>query len=876
MRHASRRRSTERMVVAAVVAVCLAVPASALAAPDTTIGSHPAVAANDDYARFDFSSTPSGASFECRRDGSAWAPCSSPKTYSGLTDGNHTFDVRAIDGTGTDPSPATWTWPVEPLNGMSVGVNWVNRGKYIWANDFGTDSQRQLLGDVTGDGRDDAVAFYRYVSGGKWLVSRSNPRDASVDSPGNGFVLASAAPLTGLGGGGLLNAMLGDVDGDGDEDIVAIDLSTNNWYVAESRWRNGSTGFDAPVNWAGGYGAGSANQFLADVTGDGKADAVVYSGGTWTVRASSGSGFLFPGNWKTGFGSGSDARLMGDATGDGTADAIVFTRSTGKWEVAPSCIEMNPPGSCSTPISFGTASTWLTGFGNDPSYPSTPLVGDVGGGVGGFSGDGRVDAVVYHGADPLPAPNDGPRSVWERAISNGSSFGTQDALWKGGHRAYGATWSVMLGNADGHMRDATKTYDPTEDPVIFENDPGAEAGSQRFGRWKFLPGEGKTNDPEGDWAGPPLPGTRTLTGEKYRPATPLKWNRWEADAAGPHPLSSLDVQGWKPVPQSTAEAAYPDSQYDAFDSGVLDTWLTMGKDAQIDYFTIDETNDLNTGGGFVWNRGVKLCQRIEDKRQENARYPRLAAAVGGFGTGTPDAVRDDARQVYADLATNPQCGATDSRGLSSGYMKVKNKPLIVLYLQESERDAFESSTTPVEDGEGPYQYVNSRFTIRWTQGGVEWHPGSDPQNPPDPLDYWNYNGTVWWDGSIPSSLGMGVMPGWKRQYDNGRYVARHVPNPIDKQFYDICGWRRIYSQSNPPTARPDIVSIEGFNGYGEQMALRPTIAPPDAGWYVDPVTGKQDTDWYWNRTKHWTELRKNHDTGSYPPPTDTELASCNH
>jgi hypothetical protein len=857
-RHPRRRSPTRALAAVTLAAACLVIPSTALAAPDTTITARPTVAANDDYARFDFESTNPSATFECQRDGSAWAACSSPKTYTGLTDGNHTFNVRAKDGTGTDATPATFTWPVEPLNGIGMGVPFVNRGKYIWANDFGTDSQRQLLGDVTGDGRDDAVAFYRYVSGGKWLVSRSNPRDATTDSPGNGFVLVTAAPLTGLGGNGLLNAMLGDVDGDGDEDIVAIDLTTNHWYVAKSRWRNGSTGFDAPTVWAAGYGAGSTDQFLADVSGDGKADAVVYSGGTWTVRASNGSGFLFPGNWRTGFGSGSSARFLGDATGDGTADAIVFNSSNGNWDVAPSCGELNAPNNaCSSgiPTSFGTSSTWVQAFGNDPTYPSTPLVGDVGGGPGGFSGDGRVDAVIYHGADPGDPPNDEPRFVWERATSTGTSFAKSAVTWKSGHRIHGSVGKLMLGNADGHMRDSTGTYDATDDPVIFEND----AGLGLVGRWKFIPGEGKALDPEGIYAGSSP--NRTLVDEKYRPSSPGKWNHWEADWAGPHPTKSLDVNGWRPVaPAGSAYTAYPKNQYDAFDSDVIDYQLREIRDADIDYVSLDESNDLSTAGGFLWNRAQKVCQRIAALRPAEPRIPRLTVLIGSFGDGTPGQVQAQAQTTYEDLATNSQCGEIDSRGLARGYMQLQGKPVVVLYLEKPAKDAFLSATTPLVNGETPYEWVSNRFTIRWHQGAVEWHP---PANKPDAYpgaDFWKYFGMVWWDGSIPSSLGMGVMPGWKRQYDDSRYVARHVPE-VDKEFYDWCAWRRVYSQS----PRPDVVEIEGYNGYGERTAVASSVAPADAGWYNNAT----EPDWYWRRTAHWTALRKAHDTGSYTPPTTT-------
>jgi hypothetical protein len=83
-------------------------------APDTSISSGPTATETTRAANFAFSSTEAGSSFECRLDGGAWAACSSPKAYSGVADGSHTFNVRAIDGAGnTDATPASRTWTVD-------------------------------------------------------------------------------------------------------------------------------------------------------------------------------------------------------------------------------------------------------------------------------------------------------------------------------------------------------------------------------------------------------------------------------------------------------------------------------------------------------------------------------------------------------------------------------------------------------------------------------------------------------------------------------------------------------------------------------------------------------------------------------------------
>jgi hypothetical protein len=108
--------------------------------PETMLDSGPTSPNTSTSATFVFSGsddvTPAGnLHFECCLDGATFTACTAPLTYSGLLEGSHTFQVRAMDDAGNvDPTPVSFFWnidlttpaaiidsmPLDPTNNISA------------------------------------------------------------------------------------------------------------------------------------------------------------------------------------------------------------------------------------------------------------------------------------------------------------------------------------------------------------------------------------------------------------------------------------------------------------------------------------------------------------------------------------------------------------------------------------------------------------------------------------------------------------------------------------------------------------------------------------------------------------------------------------
>lgn len=126
--------------------------------PETTIDSGPTGTVGSGSASFTFSSSEAGSTFKCALDGETFGACASPRAYTNLASGEHTFQVRATDAAGNvDATPASRTWTADvisatvetdPVPHSSDAADdaaiWVNQHDRSLSTIIGTDKQGGL------------------------------------------------------------------------------------------------------------------------------------------------------------------------------------------------------------------------------------------------------------------------------------------------------------------------------------------------------------------------------------------------------------------------------------------------------------------------------------------------------------------------------------------------------------------------------------------------------------------------------------------------------------------------------------------------------------------------------------------------------------
>ncbi len=117
--------------------------------PETEIKFGPSGVVTTRDATFNFGSSVMDSTFECAFDASGFQPCTSPDSYTDLTEGTHVFRVRATSPAGkVDFSPAVRTWTVDAFGPV---ISFVRPTGGVYANDqsVGGSGPIVVIGSVT-------------------------------------------------------------------------------------------------------------------------------------------------------------------------------------------------------------------------------------------------------------------------------------------------------------------------------------------------------------------------------------------------------------------------------------------------------------------------------------------------------------------------------------------------------------------------------------------------------------------------------------------------------------------------------------------------------------------------------------------------------
>ncbi len=209
---------------------------------------------------------------------------------------------------------------------------------------------------------------------------------------------------------------LADVTGDGRADGVAV--NAGDIWVASS---NGAT-LNAPRRWTAGAFYGDRGTHFADVNADGRADGVAVNGDSVWVALSTrpplglyGTSFGAPQAWRWGAFTGQLGVYVGDVNNDRRADLVAVN-------------ETSTQVSLSNGSSFGPAQQWSTG-----AFWGTRRVA-----LADMNADDRTDLVAVNGD-----------SVWVM-LSTGAGFQAPVA-WAAG-AAVSISWTPYVADVNGDRR----------------------------------------------------------------------------------------------------------------------------------------------------------------------------------------------------------------------------------------------------------------------------------------------------------------------------------------------------------------------------------------------------------------------------------------
>ncbi|RRN76935.1 hypothetical protein EIM50_22150, partial [Pseudoxanthomonas sp. SGD-10] len=171
-------------------------------APETNIVSGPSLLTNSNTATLTFTSEEAGAAFEYSLDGASFIAATSPLTLNNLSEGSHTFSVRAKDAAGNlDPTPASYSWTIDTSAPTTTVTSIaLSSDNGISSSDFITNVAAQTISGILSTNLQAGETVY---------VSINNGASYQLATAAVGSSVFSLSGIT-LSGSGTIQAYVGD------------------------------------------------------------------------------------------------------------------------------------------------------------------------------------------------------------------------------------------------------------------------------------------------------------------------------------------------------------------------------------------------------------------------------------------------------------------------------------------------------------------------------------------------------------------------------------------------------------------------------------------------------------------------------------------
>ncbi|MGK7923121.1 MAG: FG-GAP-like repeat-containing protein [Trichodesmium sp.] len=279
---------------------------------------------------------------------------------------------------------------------MATGIEELTVGRGGWSS---FDKYPRAVGDVNNDGYEDIVGFgsqrvYTAISNGDGTFANKQVSMSGNFNYNSGWTSQNEYPR-----------MLGDIDGDGNDDIIGFhsnqvysSLSNGDGTFASPQVADDSGVFTPAKGWTS-YNKNP--RMVDDVNGDGFDDIIGFANSAIRVALSNGDGTFgnvytaFNGDftWNDGYTNQNVyPRMVGDINGDGMADIVgiddnqvrlAFGQQDGTFE-QPMSSQYN---------TYESSQAWMSkaqGWDNQEQYPR--MLGDI-------NGDGKDDLIGFNPDD---------------------------------------------------------------------------------------------------------------------------------------------------------------------------------------------------------------------------------------------------------------------------------------------------------------------------------------------------------------------------------------------------------------------------------------------------------------------------------------------